>query len=399
MNCVKMPKEPIQVVKLHLSRERVDNPVPFFPKMPKMYLELLENKDKIKPEMVNQEYIPDSTPAPNMGVTAPLSLRLDTLLQDKPNFELPDSDIEQDSDVEEDDVGDSDVSDEDDEDEDEDTDIELDDSVKSSHYSFKPTKPSFERFKTSPVESFHERPSFTRQRTEPDRIRNHFEETFQAPQQSKYEYREEPPNLADLNIKQNPVYPDAKYMNNNAEEDDMKRELLFKFELLKKSYKNVNIPEFNMFTDYETMKRSYESTVKNLSIDNSVESYKQYLIGGFMLVEFVLGNWFNLDMQGFTNQQLLAMNTYERLLIELGEKSYVDEESQWPVEARLMGLVIMNAGMFIVSKMIFKKTGSNLMNMINSMNINPAFSGGSSAQPKKRTMKRPDIDIDNFPEV
>ena len=91
------------------------------------------------------------------------------------------------------------------------------------------------------------------------------------------------------------------------------------------------------------------------------------------------------------------MNTYERLLIELGEKSYVDEESQWPVEVRLVGLIIMNAAFFIVSKMIAQKTGTNIMSMINAMNVNQQM---PSAPPKKkRPMRGPNINLDNLPDL
>ena len=64
----------------------------------------------------------------------------------------------------------------------------------------------------------------------------------------------------------------------------------------------------------------------------------------------------------------LYLNTlYEKLLIELGEKSYVPEDSKWPVELRLLFLVVINAAMFIGGKMIMKKTGSNLTSMMNKM--------------------------------
>ena len=73
-------------------------------------------------------------------------------------------------------------------------------------------------------------------------------------------------------------------------------------------------------------------------------------------------------MQGFTQQQISTIATYDRILLELGEKTYVDEESQWPVELRLLGLMVMNAAMFIASKIIAKRTGSFGANLLNQMN-------------------------------
>ena len=98
-------------------------------------------------------------------------------------------------------------------------------------------------------------------------------------------------------------------------------------------------------------------------------------------------------MQGFTQQQILSMNSYEKLLIELGEKSYVPSGSKWPCELRLLFLIIMNAAFFIVSKMIMKKTGANLMNMINGMNTS-----SMPAPTRKRKMRGPNINLDDIPE-
>ena len=103
-------------------------------------------------------------------------------------------------------------------------------------------------------------------------------------------------------------------MRDEEEVEDKKRELLFKFDILKKSYKGQQVPEFSIHSDYRTMERSYEHTVKKLSLDSTVENYKTYLIGGFMVVEYVFGSWFKFDMQGFTQQQILSMNSYEKLL-------------------------------------------------------------------------------------
>jgi hypothetical protein len=95
---------------------------------------------------------------------------------------------------------------------------------------------------------------------------------------------------------------------------------------------------------------------------------------------------------------MVSMSSYEKLLIELGEKSYVPSGSKWPVEVRLLFLVIMNAAFFIISKMILKKTGSNLMNVINGMGTAPA---ATQSQPnvKKRKMKGPTVSVDDIPDI
>jgi len=146
-------------------------------------------------------------------------------------------------------------------------------------------------------------------------------------------------------------------------EDDLKRELLYRFEILRKSYPFTDIPTFTVHNDYSMMKKQYEFLIRKVHLDSNVDSYKSYLIGGFMVIEFIFTR-FGLQMDGFCQQQMFQMSKYEKLLIELGEKSYMPKSS-WPVELRLCAMILFNALLFGFSKLILQKTGTNLMNMMN----------------------------------
>lgn len=166
------------------------------------------------------------------------------------------------------------------------------------------------------------------------------------------------------------VPPSIKEIENKREEDneneeDKKREIMFKLQLLQKQYPLRDIPEFTIRSEYKSMKKTYDIIVKQLSVDSSVESYKNYLVGGFMVCEMVFGRM-GFDMEGFTQQQLLSMNSYEKLLLELGEKTYTPAGmDKWPVEIRLALAIFFNAVWFIAAKMIMKKTKINILSLFN----------------------------------
>lgn len=152
----------------------------------------------------------------------------------------------------------------------------------------------------------------------------------------------------------------------NSDEEDSKRELLFKFEILRKSYPNTDIPTFSIHNDLATMNKQYQYIIRKVQLESNVDNYKSYLIGSFMFLEFVFGK-VGFDMSGFSQQQMLQMNKYEKLLIELGEKSYLPKKS-FPVEVRLLGLIVFNAVVFAFSKVIMDKTGANILNAMSNMN-------------------------------
>lgn len=183
--------------------------------------------------------------------------------------------------------------------------------------------------------------------------------------------------------------PNYTYATTDKDQDERKREILFKFDILRKSYKNKDIPEYTIHSSLDSMEKGYETTLKNLSIDSTVDNYRRYLTIGFVGVEFAMCTLFKFDMTGFTQQQLLSMESYERILIEIGEKSYSPNGSSLPAEIRLLFLLLMNSAMFILGKMLSNKTGVNPISMFSQ-------SSKPSMGKQKRKMKGPNVDIDDL---
>lgn len=454
----------IKVIKVPLKKSLIDRPQ-VFPRMPRLYLELIENKSKIKQDLINKEYIPPKSPQrtqqdsiqelrqdrQNNYDKNQYKSRLDKLLSDDEDSvstkssinsinssnssSSSSSDSSSDSDSDNDSVV-SDISDnssisdlsivekrndkksdgDDDSQSSDDLSMRLkqllnDDSDTDSES--KPTK-RHKVDKASRYEHSHvsNRSDKSDRSNKSDILQKSVEINRSDDKYSRHRDRNghsvpnlgnftSAPTLAELE-RQGGYVPkkELRDINNSSyneqHEEDAKRELLFKFDLLRKSYPNSIIPEYTIHSDIGTMQKSYSDTVRRLSLDSSVDSYKTYLIYGFMGCEFIFGNFLGFDMQGFTQQQLTSMNSYEKLLIELGEKSYVPTGSKWPVELRLLFMIIMNAAFFVISKMIMKKTGANLLGMLNTMNSAPSTADTSQ---RKRRMKGPNIDISDIPDL
>jgi hypothetical protein len=423
-----MTSKKVRIVKVPLAPEiKSRNNIPAnFPNMPILYLELIENKSKIKPDFVNKEYIPkkkadldfvddeekqsdDERQSPPLISPSSSDRNVNENYSDGENF-VEDMGNEDEIMMDMEDDFDQQFSPPENKSPDKPLSGHSDRSngshrSRGSHHSDHSDKKSGRSIHSS--DKSRERSVEIKKKDEKKisrRLRELLEESDEeAEQQKNNTSTHTAPSLKELEksgkfTRKKEIEDVGHTSSSQQEEEDSKRELLFKFELLKKSYKTENIPEFTIHSDYNQMKKTYETTLRTLSLDKSVEDYKKYLIGGFMLMEFVCGNWLGFDMSGFTQQQIISMNSYEKLLIELGEKSYVPSGSKWPVEVRLLFLVIMNGAFFIISKMILKKTGSNLMNMMNSMNATTSPPVTAQAA-KKRKMKGPSISVDDIPDV
>jgi hypothetical protein len=171
------------------------------------------------------------------------------------------------------------------------------------------------------------------------------------------------------------------------EDEDLKREFLFKFDLLRKKYKNKSIPHVSIHKPLNELQNEYERTIRDLSISDNTDKYQRMLTMFFMVIEYMLGKYANLDMKDYTKSQIDNMASYERLLIELGEKSYVPEDKKWSVELRLFFLVMTNTAFFVMSKSMFGSLG----NMIHTIQKE-----AEKKESPKRKMRGPTINLDDL---
>lgn len=358
-----------------------------FPHMPILYLEFLENKTKVKKEYINKNYIPssiikkpvkptdppihtqrgatlDPTARPSgQGASASLPIEADTFDATARKAEgVTITDILDDDD----DTSDRDGPD---------TDLVLDSGRRQDHDKIiehqlhdllgedKPFGPGLE-----------------------GTLRPLCNPTSQNPQQD-VEEQKSPPTLEELQKKKNnasgtqafTISRDYRYAEEEDEETQKERNAVyFKYEVLRRMHPNANIPEFTIYSDPKLMAQKYELLTKKLSLESSVDSWKRYMIVFVMGCEVVLGK-LSFDMEGFAQQQIMSMSTYDQLLVEMAEKSYVPSgSSKWSPEVRLFMMLTVNIVLFVISKMIFKKTGTNLLGTINDL-----------TSPQERKMKEP----------
>lgn len=437
-----MPTKRFKIEKVPLTYHPTDHQ-PVFPPFPVLYLELLENKEKVYPNLKdkahdpvfipqthqyvpiddNKEFFSNTNPNPEKNVRDKLNDRLKNSGPAKPYEDdrksARDRLVEQERDIA--------------------RSRELSAARKAEQYQQSTyQQPTYQPEPSAPYDAPPAPVPAQIDNTEQSirSVLGGMEQPYQQPQQYQQQQHQQPqqqsnmpPSLSEINSQaQGPVKNMA--YTNTEDETKRKRELLFRFDILKKSYKEATIPEFTEYTDLVTMERVYEDTVRKVGLDAKVEGYKKFLTMGFFGVEFLFTNFLKVDMSGFAKQQMSTMGTYERLLIELGEKAMIEKsKSQWPVEVRLLFTIVMNAVIFLLMKNVMSGGMNNMMGslvgaatsavsggggdgggmMSGIMNMMSGLSGGggggggmgmgggSSAPAKtKQKMKGPSINLDDM---
>jgi len=219
-----------------------------------------------------------------------------------------------------------------------------------------------------------------------------------------------PPSLSEINsgkpIDSNGVR-NLSYITKTEEEETIKkRELLHKFQRLRRVHPGSKIPEFTEHSDLKMMEREYDFIVKDLEIAQFTEQWKMYLGMAFKGLEWFLVNYMEFDdILGFAQDQATKLHKYESILAEIGEKNYISENKKWPPELRLLGLFLTQALSFTFMKYMGKMmTGGKRKPQQESYQPRNYSPFDPSSQPTfnnqatgpKKSFKGPDIDLDEF---
>jgi len=143
---------------------------------------------------------------------------------------------------------------------------------------------------------------------------------------------------------------------------------LLKYDILRRKYRNAEIPDYNIHTPLYEMKTTYDSLIRKIHLDRTSETYRRYLSFGFMAVELLCTKVIGINLSGFTQNQMAMIHEYDELLIELGEKSYDNKRSKLPVEVRLLGFIIFQAGTFYIMNLLTGSIGANMTSLFNNIN-------------------------------
>ena len=140
--------------------------------------------------------------------------------------------------------------------------------------------------------------------------------------------------------------------------NEKKDEMLFRFKLIKESYPGLALPRITKKMKLAKMIRLYENAMSRIKLKVKTGNFKIFLIGGFLMMQF-LGKKLKMDTSGFTVNQMYAMKRYEPYLREFGESDWSSIGVELPAMVRLPLFMVVNMGIFIIAKWIFKKTGKD----------------------------------------
>jgi AAA ATPase containing von Willebrand factor type A (vWA) domain len=137
-------------------------------------------------------------------------------------------------------------------------------------------------------------------------------------------------------------------------------DILWSLKKLKRYHDIKSFPHYDEFTPLNELKRILKEVKREAILDENVSQTRQYITMVWFAVEKVCTEYLSIDLSGFTAYETQHMNEYQKVLIEIGERSYLNWSEGFPPELKLLYLMLTHAALFHV-----KKTTTNLTDLVN----------------------------------
>ncbi len=177
----------------------------------------------------------------------------------------------------------------------------------------------------------------------------------------------------------------------NDEKQFMRNQFTVKFEILRNSNPNLSISNPPDSYTLDQIHDLYEHYVKQIIVSMNTEQYKVYLVLFFLGTEVFVIKVLGLDFSGYTLSRMKCINKYEKLLTELGEQYYLQGGSNWPIEARLLIMILGDAIIFLLIKYLTK--------YIDMPELSDALQGLINTFMDKAAISQPTLDQNGIPQV
>lgn len=145
---------------------------------------------------------------------------------------------------------------------------------------------------------------------------------------------------------------------NKVEEQKIRADYRVKLSVLREAYPEMQIPQYpdDQFS-VEEITEAFKNYKRRIHIDASVEQNKNYLLIAWLLIEAAGSRWLKEYFQGYTLNQFKMIGKYQELLIEMGERNYVETGGGFPAEIKIVIMTAVNAVVFLVLKLMSSYVG------------------------------------------
>jgi hypothetical protein len=150
------------------------------------------------------------------------------------------------------------------------------------------------------------------------------------------------------------------------ESDDLDREMLLKqLDILRMRFKQAKIPENTESLQIPDIRRIVNRNVAQLKRNRNVATYKLGMVAVLLVMELFFARVCKVDVSRFMQWHYSNMQSYEEILVELGEVSSPITEAS-PM-TQLCLLMFFNSALFVGNELMLKYFQVDVLNVMSSI--------------------------------